>query len=50
MFRDYLYQENVAFRDHLKELGIPFAWKEWEGVHDWKFWDESVKLALEEFF
>lgn len=48
--QDYLYQENVAFRDHLKELGIPFTWKEWEGVHDWKFWDESVKLALEEFF
>lgn len=48
--QDYLYHENVHFKAHLTELGIPFIWKEWEGVHDWKFWDESIKLALDTFF
>ena len=48
--QDYLYQENVLLRNHLSKLDIPFTWKEWDGIHDWKFWDESIKLALEEFF
>ena len=48
--QDYLYEENLDFRAHLKSLDIPFTWKEWDGVHDWKFWDESIKLAVETFF
>ena len=48
--QDYLNHENVHCKAHLTELGLPFIWKEWEGVHDWKFWDESIKLALETFF
>lgn len=33
----------------LKELGLPVAYEEWEGGHEWGFWDESLRRALLRF-
>ncbi len=35
---DQLADENRAFRDRLATLGIPLAYHEWPGAHDWPYW------------
>lgn len=39
---DFLYQENLLFKAHLEKLGIPFAWHEEPGTHEWGFWDRHI--------
>ncbi len=44
---DFLYKDNRRFRDHLESLGIPVAWQEEKGIHDWDVWDRNVPGFLE---
>lgn len=44
---DDLIAPNHTFRDQLKQLGFRVDWEEWAGGHDWAFWDESIKKALD---
>ena len=44
---DFLYQDNLKFKGHLEEIGYDFKFLEWEGNHNWKFWDESLDHLIE---
>ena len=46
---DFLYQDNLAFRDWMRKLDYTFTYMEWPGDHDWRFWDESLQKALDFF-
>lgn len=47
---DFLYQDNIRMRDHLKELQIPVTYEEAPGDHQWKYWDEKIQRVLEWMF
>lgn len=42
---DFLYEMNLDFRKYLNEKRINASYDEWEGIHDWHFWN----VALEKF-
>ena len=44
--QDYLYPSNIGFRNYMNTLPIPFEYMEWDGDHNWKFWEESIKIVL----
>lgn len=39
---DYLRDTNAAFHNLLTEKKIPHTYREYPGLHDWKFWDEHI--------
>lgn len=47
---DFLHEQNLAFRDHLRKLDFDFRYEEWPGIHEWGFWDKAVQLMLEQFY
>lgn len=47
--QDSLYQDNLKYWAYLKEISLPAQTKDWEGGHDWTFWDQSVQEALQFF-
>ena len=46
---DELYPSNRAFGEKLAEMGYDVETKFWPGIHEWGFWDTSVRLFLERF-
>ena len=44
--QDSLYSQNIILRNELRALPMDFSWEEWDGVHDWAFWEEAVQRAL----
>lgn len=44
---DFLYQDNVSFRDHLRALQIPFIYEEGPGCHNWEYWDRMIGRVLQ---
>lgn len=44
---DFLYQDNLRFKSYLEEIGYNFTFLEWEGSHNWAFWDESLDRLIE---
>ncbi len=46
---DFLWEDNLRFRDHAKSLGLDFTWEEHPGSHCWEFWDLHVRTALDVF-
>ncbi|MBR5746345.1 MAG: esterase family protein [Clostridia bacterium] len=47
---DFLYSENIRFRDKLLELGYDVVFRESHGNHSWEFWDEYIQYVLEWMF
>ncbi len=46
--KDFLYKDDKAFADKLKELGADVTWDELEGYgHEWRFWDIQVEKFLD---
>ena len=43
---DFLIEENRAFARDLTEIGVPHIYREFEGVHDWDYWDLHIREAL----
>jgi putative tributyrin esterase len=43
---DFLLDQNRAFNEHLKNLGIPHEYAEFPGAHDWSYWDKHIQGAL----
>ncbi|MBE5787451.1 MAG: esterase family protein [Clostridiales bacterium] len=43
---DFLYEQNVRFRDHMQALGLPLLYEESPGDHQWKYWDEKIQTVL----
>lgn len=48
-YDDFLIDDNRKFNEHMKALPFDYQYKEWEGVHDWKFWEECLPLAFDFF-
>jgi S-formylglutathione hydrolase FrmB len=44
---DFLYQDNLRFRDHARRVGLPLTYEEGPGTHEWAFWDRQIQRVLE---
>lgn len=43
---DFLYADNLRFRDHLRKLGYALHYQEAPGIHCWDFWDAAIRDVL----
>lgn len=46
---DFLYEQNISMRDHLKNLNFNLTYKETPGDHSWKYWDREIQDILDWF-
>ena len=46
---DFLYAHNQTFRQAAEKSGIRFEYREGPGDHNWDYWDECIKYALQFF-
>ncbi|WP_046213459.1 alpha/beta hydrolase [Paenibacillus wulumuqiensis] len=44
---DFLYDDNIRFRDHVRQLGIELTYEEEPGMHEWGYWDTKIQRVLE---
>ncbi|MFC5468884.1 alpha/beta hydrolase [Cohnella suwonensis] len=44
---DFLYADNVRFRDRCLDLGLPLNYGEGPGDHNWAYWDARIAEAIE---
>jgi S-formylglutathione hydrolase FrmB len=44
---DALLGESRAFRQHLDALGLPCAYEESPGAHEWTYWDAQIQRVLD---
>ena len=44
---DFLYEQNVRFRDFAKKIGLELTYEEGPGEHEWGFWDKWIQRVLE---
>ena len=44
---DFLYQDNLRMRDHLRALGYSLHYSEGPGDHSWKYWDQQIPNVLD---
>jgi len=47
--KDFLLDDNRNFDAHLKSLNYGHTYKEWEGDHNWDFWEEGLSMTFEFF-
>lgn len=47
--QDFIYDSSVVFSQKLDELVVDYTFLQWDGEHEWGFWDKSVKMALDFF-
>lgn len=43
---DFMRESNIRFKEDMESLDFDFIFEEWEGSHDWYFFNESVRRAL----
>jgi len=48
--QDGLFEEGKAFCTRLKAKGADAVFEQWDGIHNWDFWDAAAKRALDYFF
>ena len=41
---------SVKLKDFMKDVDIPFTYREWPGNHEFYLWNKSLHLACEHFF
>ncbi len=46
---DFLYSDNVKFRDFIKNLDFDYTYSESPGDHSWEYWDEQIKKTVDFF-
>lgn len=44
---DFLYEDNIVFRDWANELGLNLTYEEEPGTHEWGYWDKKIQRVLE---
>ena len=44
--QDFLYKDNVRFRNHARKLKLNLKYKEAPGSHEWGFWDKYIQDVL----
>jgi len=47
---DFLYKDNLRFRDEAKKLKLDLTYTEGPGSHEWGYWDARIQDALRFFF
>ena len=47
---DFLYEDNIRFRDALRKLPLDLTYEEGPGEHDWAYWDKMIQNVLEWMF
>ena len=47
---DFLYADNVRFRDHVRKLPLDLTYEEGPGEHDWAYWDKMIQSMLQWMF
>lgn len=45
--KDFLYADNLKFKEHLQETFIDYTFSEKIGDHNWAFWDQEIQVVLE---
>lgn len=43
---DFLYLDNIRFRDIIRKLPFDFTYEEGPGEHNWAYWDKMIQNAL----
>ncbi len=43
---DFLYADNIRFRDFIRPLGFNYTYEETPGDHNWKYWDGMIQKVL----
>jgi S-formylglutathione hydrolase FrmB len=43
---DFLYADNLTFRDHALRLGLDLTYEEGPGEHEWGYWDKMIQRVL----
>lgn len=43
---DFLYEDNIRFRDACRQAGFNLTYKEGPGAHDWAYWDARIQDVL----
>ncbi len=43
---DFLYKDNLRFRDFVRPLGFDYTYEETPGDHQWVFWDAVIQKVL----
>jgi len=44
---DFLYEDNIRFRDFCQQQGIELTYEEESAVHEWGYWDKKIQQVLE---
>jgi putative tributyrin esterase len=44
---DYLYEDNLRFRNTAKRAGLDLTYEEGPGTHEWACWDRQIRRVLE---
>lgn len=47
---DFLYDDNIRFRDHVRKLPLDLTYEEGPGEHNWEYWDEMIQHVLRWMF
>ncbi|MBO5701291.1 MAG: hypothetical protein J6S71_02525, partial [Clostridia bacterium] len=47
---DFLYKQNITFKNYLEGKGFDFLYEEGPGAHTWDFWDKWIVPAIEFLF
>lgn len=45
----YIYEQNQEYRKLARALPLDYTYMEWDGVHEWNFWDRSLVHAIDHF-
>ncbi len=43
---DFLYADNLIFRDLAQRLGVELTYHEEPGIHEWGYWDRNIQKIL----
>ena len=44
---DFLYKDNIRFKEHCEKTSFDFTYQQGPGMHEWGYWDENIKKVLE---
>ena len=44
---DFLYSDNIKFRDDARNLGVDLTYEEGPGEHTWDFWDHYIRKVID---
>ena len=44
---DFLYADNITFRDACRAAGFPLVYEEGPGEHEWGYWDTHIRRVLD---